>query len=130
MTDGREFFDSNIVSSCHPVQGNWSLFIPRAERMRELSGHLLRSPQSLRGFHRGFQKGFHFQNESCDCIKYLNLGDPCCGSGGMFVQSAKFVENHSGNINNIAIYGEDSNPTTWKMAQMNLAMLTASLFFM
>ena len=83
-----------------------------------------------RGFHRGFQKGFHFQNESCDCIKYLNLGDPCCGSGGMFVQSAKFVENHSGNINNIAIYGEDSNPTTWKMAQMNLAMLTASLFFM
>jgi type I restriction-modification system DNA methylase subunit len=56
--------------------------------------------------------------------------DPCCGSGGMFVQSAKFVENHSGNINNIAIYGEDSNPTTWKMAQMNLAMLTASLFFM
>ena len=48
----------------------------------------------------------------------------------MFVQSAKFVENHSGNINNIVIYGEDSNPTTWKMAQMNLAMLTASLFFM
>jgi hypothetical protein len=61
--------------SCHPVQGNWSLFIPRAERIRELSGHLLRSLQSLRGFHRGFQKGFHFQNESCDCIKYLNLGD-------------------------------------------------------
>ena len=38
--------------------------------------------------------------------------DPCCGSGGMFVQSAKFVESHSGNINNIAIYGQDSNPTT------------------
>ena len=48
--------------------------------------------------------------------------DPCCGSGGMFVQSAKFVESHSGNINNIAIYGQDSNPTTWKMAQMNLAI--------
>ena len=47
----------------------------------------------------------------------------------MFVQSAKFVENYSGNINNIAIYGEDSNPSKWKMAQMNLAMLTASLFF-
>ena len=40
----------------------------------------------------------------------------------MFVQSAKFVESHSGNINNIAIYGQDSNPTTWKMAQMNLAI--------
>lgn len=40
----------------------------------------------------------------------------------MFVQSAKFVENHSGNISNISIYGQDSNPTTWKMAQMNLAI--------
>ena len=48
--------------------------------------------------------------------------DPACGSGGMFVQSAKFIENHSGNINNIAVYGQDSNPTTWKMAQMNLAI--------
>ena len=75
-------------------------------------------------------KGCAFSDVGLDCIKYLKLGDPCCGSGGMFVQSAKFVENHSGNINNIAIYGEDSNPTTWKMAQMNLAMLTASLFFM
>lgn len=48
--------------------------------------------------------------------------DPCCGSGGMFVQSARFVESHSGNINNISVYGQDSNPTTWKMAQMNLAI--------
>ena len=48
--------------------------------------------------------------------------DPCCGSGGMFVQSARFVESHSGNINDISVYGQDSNPTTWKMAQMNLAI--------
>lgn len=48
--------------------------------------------------------------------------DPCCGSGGMFVQSAKFVENHSGNIKNLSIYGQDSNPTTWKLAMMNLAI--------
>ena len=48
--------------------------------------------------------------------------DPACGSGGMFVQSAKFVESHSGNINDISVYGQDSNPTTWKMAQMNLAI--------
>ena len=40
----------------------------------------------------------------------------------MFVQSAKFVENHSGNISDISIYGQDSNPTTWKLAQMNLAI--------
>ena len=48
--------------------------------------------------------------------------DPCCGSGGMFVQSAKFIENHSGNINDISVYGQDSNPSTWKLAQMNLAI--------
>lgn len=48
--------------------------------------------------------------------------DPACGSGGMFVQSAKFIERHHGNINNISVFGQDSNPTTWKMAQMNLAI--------
>lgn len=48
--------------------------------------------------------------------------DPACGSGGMFVQSAKFIERHSGNSNNLSVYGQDSNPTTWKMAQMNLAI--------
>lgn len=48
--------------------------------------------------------------------------DPCCGSGGMYVQSAQFVENHSGNISSLSIYGQDSNPTTRKMALMNLAI--------
>ena len=48
--------------------------------------------------------------------------DPCCGSGGMFVQSAEFVKHHQGNIDDIAIYGQESNPTTWKMATMNLAI--------
>jgi len=48
--------------------------------------------------------------------------DPACGSGGMFVLSARFVENHQGNINNIFVYGQDSNPITWKMAQMNIAI--------
>lgn len=48
--------------------------------------------------------------------------DPCCGSGGMFVQSAKFIESHGGNINRISVFGQDSNPTTWKLAQMNLAI--------
>jgi type I restriction enzyme M protein len=48
--------------------------------------------------------------------------DPACGSGGMFVQSAKFVLNHSGKINDISVYGQESNATTWKMAVMNLAI--------
>lgn len=48
--------------------------------------------------------------------------DPCCGSGGMFVQSAKFIENHSGNIASLSIYGQESNADTWKMAKMNMAI--------
>jgi len=48
--------------------------------------------------------------------------DPCCGSGGMFVQSADFVAHHSGNIDNLSVYGQDANPTTRKMALMNLAI--------
>ncbi len=48
--------------------------------------------------------------------------DPCCGSGGMFVQSEKFVEEHGGRLGDIAVYGQESNPTTWKLARMNLAI--------
>lgn len=48
--------------------------------------------------------------------------DPCCGSGGMFVQSAKFLESHGGHLNDISVFGQESNPTTWKLAQMNLAI--------
>ena len=48
--------------------------------------------------------------------------DPACGSGGMFVQSAEFIQAHSGNIQNISVYGQESNPTTWKMCMMNLAI--------
>jgi type I restriction enzyme M protein len=48
--------------------------------------------------------------------------DPCCGSGGMFVQSEKFVLAHGGRVDDIAIYGQESNPTTWRLCQMNLAI--------
>ena len=48
--------------------------------------------------------------------------DPACGAGGMFVQSAKFVENHHGNIRDLSVYGQEANSTTWKLAQMNLAI--------
>lgn len=48
--------------------------------------------------------------------------DPCCGSGGMFVQSEKFVEAHGGNAHDLAIYGQESNPTTWRLCKMNLAI--------
>jgi type I restriction enzyme M protein len=48
--------------------------------------------------------------------------DPCCGSGGMFVQSEKFVASHQGRINDISIYGQESNLTTWRLCKMNLAI--------
>jgi len=48
--------------------------------------------------------------------------DPCCGSGGMFVQSEKFIEAHSGRLGDISIYGQESNYTTWRLAKMNLAI--------
>ena len=59
-----------------------------------------------------------------ECIEPFKgkVYDPACGSGGMFVQSMKFVEEHQGNIYNIGIYGQEKNPTTWRLAKMNLAI--------
>jgi len=48
--------------------------------------------------------------------------DPCCGSSGMFVQSEEFIRHHGGKIGDISIYGQESNPTTWRLAKMNLAI--------
>jgi type I restriction enzyme M protein len=48
--------------------------------------------------------------------------DPCCGSGGMFVQSEKFVLEHQGKVNDLSIYGQESNQTTWRLCKMNLAI--------
>ena len=48
--------------------------------------------------------------------------DPCCGSGGMFVQSEEFIKSHGGKIDDVSIYGQESNPTTWRLAAMNLAI--------
>ena len=48
--------------------------------------------------------------------------DPCCGSGGMFVQSLKFVENHAGNSKDVSVYGQEGTTTTYKLAKMNLAI--------
>lgn len=48
--------------------------------------------------------------------------DPCCGSGGMFVQSEQFIEEHAGRVGDIAVYGQESNQTTWRLAKMNMAI--------
>lgn len=76
------------------------------------------------------QKGGEFYTPAClvrtmvECIEPFQgkVYDPACGSGGMFVQSMRFVEEHQGNIYNIGIYGQEKNPTTWRLAKMNLAI--------
>ena len=76
------------------------------------------------------QKGGEFYTPAClvrtmvECIEPYEgrVYDPACGSGGMFIQSLKFVQEHQGNINNISIYGQEKNPTTWRLAKMNLAI--------
>ena len=76
------------------------------------------------------QKGGEFYTPRCVVDLIVNMiepfngrvYDPCCGSGGMFSQSANFIRNHQGNINNISIYGQEKNPDTWRMAKMNLAI--------
>lgn len=56
------------------------------------------------------------------CIKLDTATDCCCGSGGMFVQSAKFIQAHSGKRGGISVYGQEANADTWKMAKMNMAI--------
>ena len=76
------------------------------------------------------KKGGQFYTPRC-IVKLLvemiepyrgRIYDPCCGSGGMFVQSEKFIEAHGGKIGDISIYGQESNSTTWRLCKMNLAI--------
>lgn len=83
------------------------------------------------------QKGGEFYTPRCVVDLIVNMiepyngrvYDPCCGSGGMFSQSAKFIKERQGSIDNISVYGQELNPDTWRMAKMNLAIrgITADL---
>ena len=76
------------------------------------------------------QKGGEFYTPACLVRTMVEMiepykgrvYDPACGSGGMFVQSTKFIERHQGKVQSLAIYGQEKNPTTWKLAKMNLAI--------
>ncbi len=76
------------------------------------------------------KKGGQFYTP-CSIVKLLvemlepykgKIFDPCCGTGGMFVQSGEFLKGHQGKIDDISIYGQESNQTTWRLAKMNLAI--------
>jgi type I restriction enzyme M protein len=76
------------------------------------------------------QKGGEFYTPACLVRTMVEIiepfkgrvYDPACGSGGMFVQSTKFIQRHQGKVQDLAIYGQEKNPTTWKLAKMNLAI--------
>lgn len=56
------------------------------------------------------------------CINFRVATDPCCGSGGMFIQSAELVKSKQGNLNGINVYGQEKEPATYRLAKMNLAL--------
>ncbi len=101
----------------------------RASRSRDILGRVYEYFLSQFASAEG-KKGGQFYTPRC-VVRVLvemlapyngRVLDPCCGSGGMFVQSEKFVEAHGGRIGDISIYGQESNPTTWRLAKMNLAI--------
>ncbi|MCB9585427.1 MAG: SAM-dependent DNA methyltransferase [Polyangiaceae bacterium] len=101
----------------------------KANRSRDLLGRVYEYFLSEFASAEG-KKGGQFYTPQC-VVKLLvemlapykgRVFDPCCGSGGMFVSSEKFVEAHGGRIGDISIYGQESNPTTWRLAKMNLAI--------
>lgn len=79
---------------------------------------------------KDLQKGGEFYTPACLVRTMVEMiepykgrvYDPACGSGGMFVQSLKFIKEHQGNVRDVAIFGQEKNPTTWRLAKMNLAI--------
>ena len=88
------------------------------KRKRAFEVSILPRKPLFYAFFGGFDPGEGFSF----CIKISRNIDPCCGSGGMFVQSAKFIQAHRGKRGEIAVYGQESNADTWKMAKMNMAI--------
>ena len=98
-------------------------------RSRDILGHVFEYFLGQFGLAEGRKGGQFYTPRSV--VKLLveilkpykgRVFDPCCGTGGMFVQSEKFIKEHQGLINDISIYGQESNHTTWRLAKMNLAI--------
>ena len=76
------------------------------------------------------KKGGEYYTPNCVVKTLVNIispyegriYDPCCGSGGMFIQSQELIKSHGGKVDDVSIYGQESNPTTWRLAVMNLAI--------
>ena len=101
----------------------------KANRSKDILGHVYEYFLSQFASAEG-KKGGQFYTPRC-IVRLLvtmlapytgRVYDPCCGSGGMFVQSEKFIEEHGGRVGDISVFGQESNHTTWRLAKMNLAI--------
>ena len=124
----RDNLDSKSLGGLIDLIGNIALGDAKA-RSADVLGHVFEYFLGEFALAEGKQGGQFYTPKSVVelLVKMLEpykgrVFDPCCGSGGMFVQSEKFVTEHQGKINDISIYGQESNQTTWRLAKMNLAI--------
>ncbi len=124
----RQNLDPTSLGELIDLVGNIALGDAKA-RSRDVLGHVFEYFLGEFALAEGKQGGQFYTPRSIVelLVKMLEpykgrVFDPCCGSGGMFVQSEKFVTAHQGRINDISIYGQESNQTTWRLAKMNLAI--------
>lgn len=124
----KDNLDSKSLGSLIDLIGNIALGDAKS-RSADILGHVFEYFLGEFALAEGKQGGQFYTPKSVVelLVKMLEpysgrVFDPCCGSGGMFVQSEQFVVEHQGKINDISIYGQESNQTTWRLAKMNLAI--------
>lgn len=124
----RQNLDATVLGELIDLIGNIELGDAKA-RSADVLGHVFEYFLGEFALAEGKQGGQFYTPKSIVTLLVNMLEpyqgrvfDPCCGSGGMFVQSEKFVEAHQGKIDDISIYGQESNQTTWRLAKMNLAI--------
>lgn len=124
----RQNLDATILGELIDMIGNIALGDAKA-RSADVLGHVFEYFLGEFALAEGKQGGQFYTPKSIVSLLVNMLEpykgrvfDPCCGSGGMFVQSEQFVEAHQGRIDDISIYGQESNQTTWRLAKMNLAI--------
>ena len=125
---GRADLDKNRLGELIDLIGSIQL-VDAASRSKDVLGRVFEYFLTQFASAEG-KNGGQFYTPSC-VVRLLvsmlapykgRVLDPCCGSGGMFVQSEKFVESHGGKLGDISVYGQESNPTTRRLAVMNLAL--------
>jgi type I restriction enzyme M protein len=125
---GRPALDKNALGGLIDLIGTIGLG-DKQNRSKDILGRVYEYFLSQFASAEG-KKGGQFYTPRCvDQILVAMLApykgrvyDPCFGSGGMFVQSEEFIEAHGGKVGDISVYGQESNPTTWKLGKMNLAL--------